>query len=63
MGIVNVSDGVTTRRVRIDDLQGEILVDCSGDDPTVVLPEGTDVEWASAADVADDPGNRGRATR
>lgn len=44
MGIVEISDGVSTRRIRIDDLQGRLQVDCSGDEATVVVPEGTEVD-------------------
>jgi len=61
MGSVEISDGVGTRRIRVDDLEGVVRVDCSGDDPVVVVPEGAQVDQESGG--ADDPGVNWRLKR
>lgn len=62
MGVVEISDGISTRRIRVDDLQGVVRVDCGGDAPTVVVPAGAEVDQGSGRDAAD-PVNRRRVRR
>lgn len=63
MGVVEISDGVSTRRIRVEDLQGVVRVDCSGGSPTVLVPEDAEVDCASVPDTVGDPGTRGRISR
>jgi hypothetical protein len=56
MGTIEISDGVSTRRIRVADLRGVVQVDCSGSAPTVVVPEGADVDREADDSLADDPG-------
>jgi hypothetical protein len=56
MGTIEISDGVSTRRIRVADLRGVVKVDCSGSDPTVVVPDGVEVDREGGDDLVDDPG-------
>jgi hypothetical protein len=60
MGTIEISNGVSTRRIRVDGLRGVVRVDCTGGDSTVVVPESVDVDREEPDRLADDPGVAGR---
>lgn len=50
MGIIEISDGVSCRRMQATDLDGRIRIDLDGDDgPEVIVPTGVRVEWLQSA--------------